>query len=173
MTMIFPCCYSFLAESFSSKATTYCIAYRTYHGKVKWSGSSNDQLYSYDGDGSSQSPSSSWSPPKNFKGVFCGSGSDMMNDPRPIDAIVDLVQQQQQEEERNRQQIKVVYLGTATYDIDLFKIAQTQRFVDIGCEVIHLKTTNVVPTVDAMSKVMSSADVIVVAGGNTLFALDR
>ena len=104
-----------------------------------------------------------------IKGFFAGSGSDMMNDPRPIEAILKLVPKSIQKEQQ--QQIKVVYVGTATYDIEQFRQAQTQRFIDAGCQVRHLKTTNEVPL--DMETVIDEADVVVVAGGNTLFALDR
>lgn len=101
-----------------------------------------------------------------LKGLFGGSGSDLMNDPRPVQAILDMLPNH-----KALHEINVVYLGTATYDIELFQKCQTQRFIDLGCNVRALKVTDDVPA--DMYDVIESADVIVVGGGNTLFALDR
>mmetsp|Transcript_25580 Transcript_25580/g.41983 ORF Transcript_25580/g.41983 Transcript_25580/m.41983 type:complete len:461 (+) Transcript_25580:117-1499(+) len=119
--------------------------------------------------------------PTHLKGVFCGSGSDAMNDTRITNAILNLVNKPPQE-------TNVLYLGTATYDIEGFFIRQTQRFVEAGCHVEALKVAGV-DTTSADEQWLSSlspqeriryyeekidnADVLVVGGGNTLFALDR
>ena len=105
--------------------------------------------------------------PRNLKGVFCGSGSDMMNNPKPARTIVDLVG-------KPANDILVLYLGTATYDLDVFRIRQTQRFVELGCQVEALEIAND-NDVDRseIRELFTSADVIVVGGGNTLYATDR
>ena len=104
--------------------------------------------------------------PTNVKGVFCGSGSDAMFDPRICQTILDLV-----DEDKPTEDIKVVYLGTATYDISQFRTRQTQRFVEAGCQVYPLKVTDQVPK--NMHNLIDEADIIIVGGGNTFFALDR
>jgi dipeptidase E len=105
-------------------------------------------------------------PPPNLKGVFVGSGSDGMSDPRIAKIIVDLTGK------ATAPDVTVVYLGTATYDLPAFQTRQTQCFADLGCTVTSLPLVNAtVP--DTMPEIIESADVIVVGGGNTLFALDR
>jgi dipeptidase E len=83
--------------------------------------------------------------------------------------------------------INVLYLGTATYDLPQFGSRQTQCFVDRGCQVESLQlvdTAEIVveagtqaPTLALTPKhiqeTIDKADVIVVGGGNTLFAMDR
>jgi hypothetical protein len=108
-----------------------------------------------------------WDPSQlaSLKGVFCGSGSDMMNDSRPIEAIVKLVGKPVKD-------IRVLYLGTASYDIEMFQTRQTKRFVDLGCKVSALQVAENHPSND-MDTIIDKADVIVVGGGNTLYAIDR
>eukprot|EP00980_Cylindrotheca_fusiformis_P017971 scaffold5707_cov112-Cylindrotheca_fusiformis.AAC.10 len=114
-----------------------------------------------------------WNPLEivNLKGVFCGSGSDMMNDPRPIEAIVKLV------DKPTYKDIQVLYLGTATYDLEKFQNRQTQRFKEMGCQISSLqvaendRTSNT--SIEGMKEIIDNADVIVVGGGNTLYAVDR
>ena len=102
--------------------------------------------------------------PSNIKGVFSGSGSDSMFDPRLPEAILELV-------DKPFSQVSVVYLGTATYDIEQFRYRQTHRFIEKGCRVTHLKLTDDVPS--DRFEVIDNADVILVGGGNSLFAMDR
>ena len=105
-----------------------------------------------------------WKPSTvHLKGVFGGSGSDSMYDPRMSNAILDLVGKPPKD-------VNVVYIGTATYDLHQFRYRQTRRFVEQGCNVQHLRVTDEVP-VDF--KLLDEADVVIVGGGNTLFALDR
>lgn len=106
-------------------------------------------------------------PNNKLKGVFGGSGSDLMNDARPVQRIVDLVGKPCIE-------IQVLYLGTATYDLLAFQNRQTQRFQELDCQISALK----VALDDSLSKkdaedLIDKADVLVVGGGNTLYAVDR
>ena len=110
-----------------------------------------------------------------LKGVFCGSGSDMMSDPRTCRAILELVPTKRQ----HQQPIQVVYLGTATYDLEVFQHRQTSQFLDYKCQVTPLRVSepsdqDETPSFQSyLKEVMNKADVIVVGGGNTLYALDR
>lgn len=113
--------------------------------------------------------------PTHLKGVFCGSGSDAMNDNRMVRAVLSLT-------DKAPEDTNVLYLGTATYDIQGFFVRQTERFVQAGCQVKALRVADVA-TEDAnlsaeerlqhYHELIDNADVLVVGGGNTLFALDR
>ena len=107
------------------------------------------------------------------KGVFSGSGSDSMFDPRLSQAILELVVDDDDDDKKRAPDvpIQVVYLGTATYDLEQFRYRQTHRLIEQGCHVTHLKLTDNVPA--NRFQVIDDADVIIVGGGNTLFALDR
>lgn len=128
-------------------------------------------------------------------GVFMGSGSDGMSDPKVADTILELVSSRLSSTvTRTRttttttsvNPIHVAYLGTATYDIPIFCTQQTQRLVERGCIVtpIHLAntTTGTATTTTKTTKTTSleettlalgRADIILVGGGNTLYAIDR
>jgi len=73
--------------------------------------------------------------------------------------------------------IRVLYIGTATYDIEIFKYNQTIRFVENGCQIsdIQISKSNLENTAEfyiEMAELCRAADVILVSGGNTLFAVD-
>jgi dipeptidase E len=68
---------------------------------------------------------------------------------------------------------RVLYLGTATYDAAGARARQTQRFVDAGCAVSALDVAHATPAEDVIDAAFAAADVLVVSGGNTLFAVDR
>lgn len=87
-----------------------------------------------------------------------------MNNALVVQSILDLLNKPTEE-------INVLYLGTATYDIEGFCIRQTERFTELGCNVQALKLVHHLPT--DMHDLIDDADVLVVGGGNTLFALDR
>ncbi|CAB9521149.1 peptidase family S51, peptidase [Seminavis robusta] len=108
--------------------------------------------------------------PKQLRGVFCGSGSDGMSDPRLADAILGMIIPTQQPKQ---EQTNVLYLGTATYDLPQFAERQTARFRERHCHVSHLPLVNDVPSVTKLENDIRQAHVIVVGGGNTLFAIDR
>jgi len=67
----------------------------------------------------------------------------------------------------------VCYVGTATYDLPQFRQVQTGGFADVGCKVTDLKVAVESPTAAEIAATVSSADIVVVSGGNTLFATDR
>jgi dipeptidase E len=101
-----------------------------------------------------------------------------MNDPRIVQAILNMI-----DNNKSPSDVQVLYLGTATYDIDGFYKRQTQRFVDAGCQVQPLKVAGLMDEQDQFSSdeqrlqhyidLIDDADVLVVGGGNTQFALDR
>lgn len=67
----------------------------------------------------------------------------------------------------------VLYLGTATYDVEAARVRQTQRFIDAGCTVVPLNCAHARPSDVEIDAAFEAADVVVVSGGNTLFAVDR
>jgi len=75
----------------------------------------------------------------------------------------------------NRSDVNVLYVGTATYDLEVRREQQTRCFVDQGFTVDSLDEAMNDSKQDravCVSKI-ETADVIVVGGGNTLFAVDR
>ena len=114
--------------------------------------------------------------PKLLRGVFVGSGSDGMSDPRIVNSILELT-----EESKPFNDINVLYIGTATYDLPMFQKRQTKCFVDRGCKLDYLEVAlddndNVNDQEFIMNNAktqIDQADIIVVGGGNTLFAIDR
>ena len=75
------------------------------------------------------------------KALLGGSGSDLMNDARAVQEVLKLALQDKPN--KSPQDIHVLYLGTATYDIRGFFIRQTQRFAEAGCTVNALKVAGV------------------------------
>ena len=70
--------------------------------------------------------------------------------------------------------VKVLYVGTATYDIETYEASQCRRFVEAGCGVTALRVTGGKEvTAGAMREAVEGADVVLVSGGNTLYAVQR
>ncbi|OEU18039.1 class I glutamine amidotransferase-like protein [Fragilariopsis cylindrus CCMP1102] len=142
----------------------------------------------------------------NLKGVFAGSGTDGLSDPRMVDTILDLLPLSSKkkltaalaaklsnsnndnnttnanENENDNNDVNVLYIGTATYDIPKFKLKQTKCFVERGCKVqsLDISFDNDNDNNDSEDDkannnkaLIENADIIVVGGGNTLFAVDR
>jgi len=113
---------------------------------------------------------------KNLRGLFAGSGVEGLSNPLINAQILDLLPPEKKTKDKNSMKdVKVVYLGTATYDIAFFKDKQTGRFVDRGCQVSSLNVASLDKGEldDAALEMIASADVLLVGGGNTLFAVDR
>jgi dipeptidase E len=112
-------------------------------------------------------------PPEMLRAVLVGSGSDGMNEQAVADAILALA---------NTPQPRVLYLGAATYDLPGPRERQTARFVEAGCFVmsLDLATPKLVRSEEEeaefgakLVRAVEAAGVIVVSGGNTLYAADR
>jgi dipeptidase E len=96
-------------------------------------------------------------------GCFVGSGSDGMQRPEVVAKIIQLTRKVPAD-------ITVLYLGTATYDLPGPRHNQTFKLQEAGCKII-----DIICGIDdelAMASKMDSADVILVSGGNTLFAVN-
>lgn len=103
------------------------------------------------------------------KGVFVGSGSDGMSDPRVNEAVLKLAQKSF----GSSTSFHVLYLGTATYDLPQFANRQTQCLKDRGCSIDYLKLVEEAPSKKRLEEALDKAHIIVVGGGNTLYAVDR
>uniref|UniRef100_A0A0G4FTA7 Peptidase S51 dipeptidase E n=1 Tax=Chromera velia CCMP2878 TaxID=1169474 RepID=A0A0G4FTA7_9ALVE len=100
------------------------------------------------------------------RGVFGGSGSDALNQKEVCDEVIALTG-------KDASDVSVLYLGTATYDAEGAREKQTVRFREAGCEIVSLDIAETAPTFSAMRQSVSRADVVLVSGGNTLYAVDR
>ena len=101
-----------------------------------------------------------------LKGLFVGSGSDGLNEAQVSSAIIALAN-------KPAPSVNVLYVGTATYDLPGPRQRQTARFEEAGCAVRALELVDVAPDRAQLASSVAAADVIIVSGGNTLFAVDR
>ncbi len=65
----------------------------------------------------------------------------------------------------------VLYIGTATYDLPVYKERQTCLLREAGCVIQELLTVTERTDTDIAKRLIDSADIILVSGGNTLFAV--
>ena len=68
-------------------------------------------------------------------------------------------------------EVRLLYLGTATYDLPVPMQRQTYLFSEAGCQITELHCANVLPT--DLEATFHNVDVVLVSGGNTLYAIDR
>jgi dipeptidase E len=101
---------------------------------------------------------------RQFKGVFAGSGSAGMHDMSLCKIVISMT---------GKSNPSVLYLGTATYDLPGPRIKQTIRFQEAGCKVTALEVANRTPSRLELQELVDNADIILVSGGNTLFAVNR
>jgi dipeptidase E len=101
--------------------------------------------------------------PKNLKGCFVGSGSEGLQQQEVCETIINLTK-------KIASQVTVLYIGTATYDLDGPKVNQTIRFSEAGCNVVQILCNS---PLNEMENNCNIADVIVISGGNTLYAVDK
>ena len=102
-----------------------------------------------------------------IKGVFVGSGSDGLNEAEVRDQIVSLTGK------KKTSDINVLYIGTATYDLDGPRQRQTVRFKEAGCKIHSLDCALVKPNKKKLEAALKNKDVIIISGGNSLYAVDR
>lgn len=108
-----------------------------------------------------------WTPPKAtaLKGLFSGSGNAGMSHPYFAQSVVDLTK-------RSAKECNLLYIGTASYDIPKYRDIQTEAFIGLGCTVQSLDVANGLPLTFDMEEAVEKAHIILVSGGNTLFAVD-
>eukprot|EP00804_Cyclotella_cryptica_P022638 CCRYP_009498-RA/>CCRYP_009498-RA protein AED:0.03 eAED:0.03 QI:188/1/1/1/1/1/2/67/339 len=108
----------------------------------------------------------SWSVDSRVKGFFAGSANIPMSHPYFAQCVIELT-------ERPPHDIIVLYIGTATYDIQEYRDIQTSAFFSLGCTIKSLDVDNTfVPFAD-IEKAVAEAHIVLVSGGNTLYAIDR
>lgn len=93
-----------------------------------------------------------------------GSGLDMLSQPETVAEIIEL---------SGKLNPRLLYLGTATYDDPSAAQTQTAAFLDAGAVVTSLAVAWLSPPLDEMRALFEAADIVLVSGGNTLFARDR
>lgn len=74
-----------------------------------------------------------------------------------------------------KQTPSLVYIGAATYEDNGSFELQTKGFVEDGCQVQHLKLTDMttVPPKKELETIILNTDIVLFSGGNTLFAMTR
>ena len=107
-----------------------------------------------------------FAPKPALKGIFAGSGSASMSNHFIAQAVVDLTRLPPRD-------VSLLYIGTASYDIAKFRDKQTNLFASMGVSVESLNVANQSVPKEEMEDAVDKADIILVSGGNTLYAIDR
>lgn len=100
--------------------------------------------------------------------VAAGRGRSMCA-PAMRDTVLDLVLPP------NSKEICLVYLGTPSYDKDETFQSQTHAYKE-ACRIVKLEISEAVPQIPSREEIwttLSSASIILVSGGNTLYAINR
>mmetsp|Transcript_6398 Transcript_6398/g.9709 ORF Transcript_6398/g.9709 Transcript_6398/m.9709 type:complete len:345 (-) Transcript_6398:51-1085(-) len=102
-----------------------------------------------------------------MKFVAVGSGSSGLQLPEVCEAIVVLAG-------KPAHDLNVLYVGTATYDLPKPRENQTKRLAEMGCTIQDLIVGPGGPDAQegCCEAKFKEADIIVVSGGNTLFAVE-
>lgn len=108
----------------------------------------------------------SWSVDSRVKGFFAGSANIPMSNPYFAQCVIELT-------ERPPHEIIVLYIGTATYDIQEYRDIQTSAFFSLGCTINSLDVDNSFLHFADIEKAVGEAHIILASGGNTLYAVDR
>ena len=102
-----------------------------------------------------------------LRGLFAGAGSAMMGSSLVVDAVLKLTGKP------NASDVTLVYLGTATYDLERFRSKQCGTFMERGVDVRPFDVACATPALAEVEEAIEAADVVMVSGGNTLFAVER
>jgi len=100
----------------------------------------------------------------NWKIYAAGSGEDMFSQEETAREVIDL---------GGKENPNVLYIGTATYDDEKSQHNQTKQFVKLGANVTPLKLVKNEYNKNQLDQMFQNADIIIVSGGNTLFAIDK
>ncbi|KAL3773276.1 hypothetical protein ACHAW5_003439 [Stephanodiscus triporus] len=74
---------------------------------------------------------------------------------------------------RPPQDLSLLYIGTASYDLSESRHKQTYEFIKMGVSVKSLDVANQHVDRHELEEAVNEADIILVSGGNTLYAVDR
>jgi dipeptidase E len=74
---------------------------------------------------------------------------------------------------RSAETVNLLYIGTASYDLPSYKDIQTNAFAKLGCSISALEVAHTSPLLIDLEEAVQKAHVILVSGGNTLYAVDR
>lgn len=107
-----------------------------------------------------------YAPKPAFKGLFAGSGNGAMSEPYFAQSVIDLTK-------RSAPDVNLLYIGTASYDLPKYREIQTSAFAKMGCSISSLEVAHVSPLLMDLETAVSQAHVILVSGGNTLYAMER
>lgn len=109
------------------------------------------------------------------KGFFAGSGSAALSELSVCDYILQLTGKFTPSSLSLEQSVHVLYLGTATYDLQGPRENQTKRFKERGCSIVDVSVADFkhTPPHSTLAAAFRAADVVIVSGGNTLFAIRR
>lgn len=99
-----------------------------------------------------------------LRGFFGGSGKDLMGTPAVAAELIAL---------SGKAKPVVLYLGTATYDLPGPRDSHLISLREAGCDIRLLEMCRVTPPETKIKESIESADIILVCGGNTLWAIDR
>ena len=103
--------------------------------------------------------------PSDVRGLFMGSGAGLA-EPGMAELVIEMTG-------RHAAGLEVLYLGTATYDADEPRERQVARFAELGSQIRSLEVATRVPAAGELETAVERADVVLVSGGNTLYAVDR
>jgi dipeptidase E len=104
-------------------------------------------------------------PPTHLRGIFAGCGT-LLNHPDMAPHVIKLTG-------KPIRDVTLVYLGTASYDLPEKRENQTSWYSENGCTVIALDVVLKAPPTAWMQECIERADIILVSGGNTSFAMRR
>jgi len=111
-----------------------------------------------------------------MRGFFAGSGSGALGEACVVAEIVAFALKGMPGMAKHAKP-RVLYIGTATYDAADARKRQTGCFEAMGCEVESLDVASMggenTPTEEDMRLSTERADIVLVSGGNTLWAVDR
>lgn len=105
-----------------------------------------------------------------IRACMCGSGYGAFSEPAVIDRLLALVGTPRGD------RVCVAYVGTATYDLPEGETKQTSLLAQRGCSIHPIRVAD--PAATTVSEadaafLRDTADVVVVSGGNTLYAVRR
>jgi dipeptidase E len=104
-------------------------------------------------------------PNPDLRGLFLGSGSALA-EPGMAELVVEL-------SGRDAPDLRLLYLGTASYDAAEPRARQVARFAALGCRIDALEIARRDLSPAALKAAVEGADIVLVSGGNTLYAVDR